>query len=257
MVTGRRAFGGASSAETLAAILKEQPTPPRQVTPDVPVELERILLRCLRKDPARRFHSMHDVRVELQEIKEESDSQAAALGVPVRRSATRRRWLALGTIGVLLLVVATAATLWRVRPHQPEGRVPRLVQLTDEPLVCCGTFSPDGTQIAYAAPGDDESHRAIWVRLVGETERRRLASDAAYDLFPAWSPDGKQIAFVRYAFDSSSSVVSFVHLVSLQGGPHGECRTSRREDSLPGRRMVAGWPWRDDAPHKTPSARSS
>ena len=46
--------------------------------PDVPKELERIILRCLRKEPGRRFQHMADVKVELQEVKEESDSQASA-----------------------------------------------------------------------------------------------------------------------------------------------------------------------------------
>ena len=75
MVTGRRPFGGGSSAEMLAALLKEQPKPPSELVPDVPKELERIILRCLRKEPERRFQHMGDVKVELQEVKEESDSQ--------------------------------------------------------------------------------------------------------------------------------------------------------------------------------------
>ena len=78
MVTGRRPFGGGSSAEMLAALLKEQPKPPSELVADVPKELERIIQRCLRKEPGRRFQHMGDVKVELQELKEESDSQASA-----------------------------------------------------------------------------------------------------------------------------------------------------------------------------------
>ena len=68
MVTGRRAFAGGSSAETLAAVLKEQPKPPSELLPDVPRDLERIILRCLRKERERRFQHMPDVKVELQEV---------------------------------------------------------------------------------------------------------------------------------------------------------------------------------------------
>jgi serine/threonine protein kinase len=64
MVTGRRPFAGGSSAELLAALLKEQPRPPSEVVPDVPKELERIILRCLRKEPGRRFQTMADVRID-------------------------------------------------------------------------------------------------------------------------------------------------------------------------------------------------
>ena len=96
MVTGRRPFGGGSSAEMLAALLKEQPKPPSELVPDVPKELERIIQRCLRKEPGRRFQHMGDVKVELQELKEESDSQASApAGAAAAKRRSRRRWIAL------------------------------------------------------------------------------------------------------------------------------------------------------------------
>ncbi len=66
MVTDRRPFAGSSSAEIHAALLKEQPRPPSELAPDVPKELERIILRCLRKEPGRRFQNMADVKIELQ-----------------------------------------------------------------------------------------------------------------------------------------------------------------------------------------------
>ena len=73
--------------------------------PDVPKELERIILRCLRKEPARRFQHMADVKVELQEVKEESDSQASApAGAATAKRRSRRRWIAHG--GGRRLIVA-------------------------------------------------------------------------------------------------------------------------------------------------------
>jgi len=94
MLTGHRAFRGTSSAETLAAVLKEQPKPPSELVPEVPRDLERIVLRCLRKDPGRRFHHATDLKVELQEVKEESDSQPGApTGAAVARGRRRRRWV--------------------------------------------------------------------------------------------------------------------------------------------------------------------
>ena len=87
MVTGRRAFAGTSSADTLAAVVRDQPKPPSELVPDVPKELERIILHCLRKEPGRRFQHMVDVKVELQELKEESDSQASAPAGAAAREA--------------------------------------------------------------------------------------------------------------------------------------------------------------------------
>jgi eukaryotic-like serine/threonine-protein kinase len=95
MVTGRRPFGEGSSAEMLAALLKEQPRPPSELVPEVPKELERIIQRCLRKEPERRFQHMGDVRNELQELKEESDSRAtAASGAATAKRRSRRRRVA-------------------------------------------------------------------------------------------------------------------------------------------------------------------
>jgi eukaryotic-like serine/threonine-protein kinase len=87
MITGRPAFVGGSTASTLAAILRDEPVRISEVVTTVPPELERIVTRCLRKDPARRFQHMDDVRVELQEIKEDHESGsrthiATAGGVP-------------------------------------------------------------------------------------------------------------------------------------------------------------------------------
>ena len=98
MVTGRRAFAGNSTAETLAAVVRDQPKAPSAVVPSVPRDLEKLILRCLQKDPGRRFQHMADVGVELNEIKEESDSQPAAAAVATR--ADRRWWLAAGLAAV-------------------------------------------------------------------------------------------------------------------------------------------------------------
>jgi eukaryotic-like serine/threonine-protein kinase len=212
MVTGRRPFGGSSSAEMLAALLKEQPKAPSELVPEVPKELERIILRCLRKEPARRFQNVLDVKVELQEVKEESDSQASAPGAAGEPRLWRRRlaWMA---AGVVLLTLATVATLWRLRwlEHPPQ----RLVQLTSTRTARYGSFSPDGSQMAYQSTGEQGANWDIWLKIIGEAESRRLTSDPAPDLFPAWSPDGKQIAFVRVDRQRDSGGV---YTVSPMGG---------------------------------------
>ena len=74
MVTGVRAFAGASTADTLSAVIRAQPKPPSAIVPSVPSDLEKVILRCLRKDPERRFQHIADVKVALQEIKEDSES---------------------------------------------------------------------------------------------------------------------------------------------------------------------------------------
>jgi serine/threonine protein kinase len=215
MVTGRRAFPGTSSAETLAAVLKEQPKAPSEVVPEVPRDLERIILRCLRKEPERRFQHATDLRVELQEVKEESDSQATApAGAMTARHRRRRRWIITAAAGVPILATVAAATLWwRPRPQVPP---PTVVPLTGERHAGGGSFSPDGTQIAYSSAGEDGSNWDIWLKIVGEAEARRLTSDPAFDSSPAWSPDGTQIAFLR---SDPQGWTARIYLVSPLGGP--------------------------------------
>jgi eukaryotic-like serine/threonine-protein kinase len=74
MVTGRRAFQRDSHVATLSAILREDPKPAGQVVVGLPHELERVIGRCLRKSSERRSQAMPDLKVALEELKEESDS---------------------------------------------------------------------------------------------------------------------------------------------------------------------------------------
>jgi eukaryotic-like serine/threonine-protein kinase len=247
MVTGRRPFGGGSSAEVLAALLKEQPKAPSALVPEVPKELERIILHCLRKEPARRFQHMADVKVELQELKEESDSQASApAGEAVAKRSSRRRWIAMSAAGVLVLAVA-AVTLWRLR--RPERPVPSLVPLTSTlGSETSPTFSPDGNQIAFAWDGEKRDNWDIYVKMIGSTETHRLTTDAASEGAPAWSPDGRQIAFVRVPKGSTTGTI---HVISPLGG--GDRKVSDQPVVGPlswspdGRWLATGAPWRRDA----------
>jgi eukaryotic-like serine/threonine-protein kinase len=74
MVTGRRAFEGANRISTLAAILHKEPKAASEISAAVPMELEKIIARCLRKDAERRAQGIADVKLALEELKEESES---------------------------------------------------------------------------------------------------------------------------------------------------------------------------------------
>ena len=77
MVTGRQAFHGDTKISTLAAVINKEPEP---LSAEVPHDLEKLLTRCLRKQPERRFQHIADVKVALEELKEESDSGRLASG---------------------------------------------------------------------------------------------------------------------------------------------------------------------------------
>lgn len=91
MATGRRPFAGDTTASTIAAILRDEPPSVAEVRADVPRHLARIINRCLDKDPARRFQSTADLRVELENLRTESDADRPAVGTGSRASAAAAR----------------------------------------------------------------------------------------------------------------------------------------------------------------------
>jgi len=88
--SGLRAFARDSASATIAAVLRDEPEPAGQVSPGLPPELERVIHRCLRKEPARRFQSMADLKVTLEELKEESETSAPGRARPTRGARGRR-----------------------------------------------------------------------------------------------------------------------------------------------------------------------
>ncbi len=194
MATGVRAFAGPSTADTLAAVIRAQPKSPSAIVPALPSDLEKVILRCLRKDPDRRFQHAVDTKVALQEIKEESESGSA---MPAGGRGSRH-WPWVAALVVLACVIA-GGTVWRLRPdHESDAAAPRVVPLTtlagseSQP-----TFSPDGSQIAFVWGGEKDDNQDIYLKIIGSSEVRRLTTDPARDVAPSWSPDGRQIAFVR------------------------------------------------------------
>ena len=155
MLTGRRAFSGASKIATLSSILTREPEPVSATLPDFPEELERILSRCLKKDPARRWQTMADVKVALQELRQEMESTTTSLNA--LRSMKRRvvslkasRWLPYAVVAGLLLGFipgAYFANHWF--PPDP----PSFQRLT---------FRRGDVTAALFAPGDSIVYSASW-----------------------------------------------------------------------------------------------
>src|SRR5437763_4583015 len=95
MVTARRAFEGGNKISMLSAILHKEPPAASEISPAVPMELEKIIARCLPKDPERRAQGIADVKLALEELKEESESGklsgqiAAAAALPPQARSPR------------------------------------------------------------------------------------------------------------------------------------------------------------------------
>jgi len=162
---------------------------------DLPRDLERIILRCLRKDPARRFQVMADLAVELDEIKTESGTRIAPTA-GLAKTRDRRRLVGVA-VGVAL--AAAAATAWFLQSARtPSAPTSNMIPLTAFPGdEQSPSLSPDGNQVVFSWTGEQQNNEDIYVMPIGSGTPVRLTSDSAVDRTPAWSPNGTQIAFAR------------------------------------------------------------
>ena len=92
MITGRRAFKRDTAVQTMATIVDAEPEPLAEVCPDAPVELVRIVERCLAKDPAHRYASTHDLARDLHDVRWTLDSRTARSGIMPKQTAWRTWW---------------------------------------------------------------------------------------------------------------------------------------------------------------------
>jgi serine/threonine protein kinase/Tol biopolymer transport system component len=194
MLTGQRAFQGESTATILASVLQKEPKPLGEIVHDVPHEVEQLLARCLRKDPGRRWQSMSDLKVVLQDLKEESNSGMVLAAKPIAPGRKVSRWLVLSLV-ILFLAVATGIWWLFVRKESRAAQL-EISRLTfDSGLTVFPAISADGKLVAYASDRNDESNLDLYVQQVNGHEAFRLTHHPADDKQPSFSPDGSRIVF--------------------------------------------------------------
>lgn len=190
LVTGQTAFRRQSQMSTLAAILRDEPKPPTEVATGTPCDLEKIIARCLRKDPDRRYQHMLDVKLALEEVKEESVSGAS------KAAPRRTRRLPYKTIAAAAIAVVLLAAFWLVRFNlRPPQMKWTFSQLTDQAgPELFPSLSPDGKTVVYAAR-PSSSWDIFAQRVGGNMPTNLTANSKADESQPAFSPDGERIAF--------------------------------------------------------------
>jgi serine/threonine protein kinase len=172
MVTGRRAFSGDSKLSTLASVLHKDPAPLSQGGEEVPREVERIIGRCLRKDPQRRWQSMADLKVALEDVLEEWDSSKTALGTESNRARPAPRGLPLFFwLSLIVLAMAVGAYIGAQALSAPQPSFQRLTYRRGD--VSEARFSPDAQMVLFSAQWGSEASSVFSMR-PGSRESRTL-----------------------------------------------------------------------------------
>ena len=192
LIAGTRAFDGQTSSSIMAAVLATKPRPIEELVPLTPPALERIVSRCLAKDPEDRWHTARDVAAELQWVAQ----GGSKVGLPAVVSGRRkvREHVAWAACAVATVAAIGFAVAWNRRAPEPAPVVrfplvtPAAVQNPSPPVV-----SPDGRNIVFA--GDADGKRLIWIRPLDALEARSLPGTEGV-LRPFWSPDSRFVAFV-------------------------------------------------------------
>jgi serine/threonine protein kinase len=250
MVSGKQPFKAASSAQTLAAIIEDDPVPVSEANPKTPTPLRWVIERCLAKDPEDRYSSTRDLARDLQSIRDHlSDATTSGQMPQAARTSRRPRWLVPAVLALSGMILGGALVGW-LRP-EPVATPPTLRYLTFSGNDFAPSVSPDGRTVAFVS-GRDGSSR-IWLKQLesgSETvltpgpddKSPRFSPDGASIMFihnravyrvpsiggeprklldnvddAGWSPDGRQIAFVR--FEAGGKSGTEIGVASLPDGP--------------------------------------
>jgi Tol biopolymer transport system component len=195
MATRRRAFEGTGQSGVMAAILRDDPPPISSLLPATPPTLDRLVKKCLAKDPEERWQSAHDLKIELQWILDRDLPPGTA---PVSTPRSRRAVWAQRLLPAAAAIFLVAAILFAVayfNQQKPGGR--EMVRLSISPpektAFTALALSPDGRRLAFTAI-DAAGRRQLWVRALDEaTARAPAGAEGAWN--PFWSPDSRWIGF--------------------------------------------------------------
>src|SRR5262245_22888492 len=204
MLTGRKAFEGRSQVSLIGAILEREPAPIASLVPTVPPALERIVKRCLAKDPDRRWQTASDLAHELRWVAESAvagESRVASVAsasLPVPRPRSTLAWKVVAAVSVLVAGAALAAVYLA---RSAASQVVRFYIMPPEKMTfvtggrpgASAAISPDGRRIVFSVR-EAPQKVSLWVRAIDALIAQPLpgTDDAS---FPFWSPDSRWIAY--------------------------------------------------------------
>ena len=212
MLAGQKAFEGETVSDVLASVIKSEPEW-SALPAGTPVSVQRLIRRCLAKDPKQRLHDIGDARLAIEETLSGADVDSAVSGGQIaesKRASLLRRGLpwALGAFAILF----AATTAWFALQPKPRENVLRFpVAAPDNTQFDGGemSISPDGRYLAFDAQAGPDKPWTLCVRPLDSLTAQQIPGTEGASM-PFWSPDSRQIAFA--ANDE-------LEKVAVSGGP--------------------------------------
>jgi Tol biopolymer transport system component len=204
-ISGRKAFAARTQASLIGAILRDQPPALSMVIPVAPAALDRVITKCLAKDPDHRWQDASDLRDELKWIAEGGPHVGAPASAAVSRRP--REWVAWA-----LFASALAGVVALSIPYLQRTPPPSVIRFTlsppagvafaprGAPVAPFPAVSPDGTRLVFVAQRDGEAAPSLWVQTFDSLNARPLPgttvrTDTLSPALPFWSPDSSSVGF--------------------------------------------------------------
>lgn len=235
LTAGRAPFRGETIAATWKEIAGVEPRPVKELTSRVPRGMDKLIERCLRKNPEKRLQRMDEVEPLLEKTEDayrQNPGQASLLARYGGRIAK------IAAAGVAVSAVVAAAVIWWQSRPKPEPVIGTgMRQLTnDSGLAEDPALTPDGTRVAYASDRSGQGNLDIWVQPVEGGAPTQLTNDPSDDREPVFSPDGKYVAF------RSERNGGGIFTIPMQGGGSQLIAAEgRRPRYSPDGRWIAYW----------------
>ncbi|HVS81530.1 MAG TPA: protein kinase [Pyrinomonadaceae bacterium] len=195
MLSGRRAFHGDSGADTMSAILREDPPDLSETNKNVTPALERVVRHCLEKNPEERFHSASDLAFAIEALSGSmaTSSQTLAMSTLAPRWIKTRELISWSIAAILLLAVIGFSVAYFHRAPADGQAIRFFVSPTEQTAFSSSVVSPDGRHMVIQVR-DSSGKSVLWVRSLDSLTTQPLAGTegAAYAF---WSPDSHTVGF--------------------------------------------------------------
>lgn len=191
MATGKPAFAGKSRASLIAAILSSEPPSMSGLHSMTPAGIERVVRKCLAKDPDDRWQSASDLASELNWMVEGGSQSGVASSTvsPDRKKSAQFGWF---VAAAALVLIAAGSLAWWTSSHR--AKVPMYFNAAVPFAVNDLALSADGKRMAMVAYSSQLNDYVLWIYEIG-SPRTILLEGTQGAAFPFWSPDGKYLGF--------------------------------------------------------------